>query len=243
MQMVDFHPKVFLAYSEVADGNIDARFSPPPTVKANRKTLFKALGLNPYQIIEGQQVHENRVLPLDAENIKMWHGQNVTGVDGFITNQTDIYLMLRLADCLPLVLIDPVKNAIGVVHVGWRGAVGHIHLKALELLTKKYGTDPHDVLAWFGPSALECHYVSPESPSQLEDNPGWKPFVKNSDKGYKVDIVGYVSSTFKDAGLLKKNQHFSNMCTIETPTLFSHQRSQSDKTEEGRFALIASLKS
>jgi copper oxidase (laccase) domain-containing protein len=128
MKKVTLHPQVLLAYSEAEDGNMDYRFGTKKEVLANRDAFFEKLGLNPRDSIEGEQIHFDRLLPLNEENSKMWRGMAVTGVDGFISNQIEIAMMLRVADCLPVALYDPVNHRAGLLHVGWRGAAKDFHL-------------------------------------------------------------------------------------------------------------------
>lgn len=240
MKTVTLHPKLKLIYSEKTEGNLDKRFSTPDVFRQNRKAFFKTLKLQSYQVIEAAQVHADRILKLDQENTKMWRGHNVTGVDGFITNQTDSYLMIRVADCVPLVLYDPDHHAVGLVHAGWRGTVKGIHLKAVAMLTKWYGSDPAHLLVWIGPSARQCCFISVESPDQTTD-PSWKPYTKKSAKGWSVDITGFITDTLKGKGVLKKHMILDPQCTIETTNLFSHTRSKTNDELEGRFAVMVHL--
>ena len=116
MQNISFHDNVLLAVTDKSDGNIDLRFSSKNEVRANRKKILKTLDIQATNLIEGQQIHGTRILPLNEENSKMWKGMNVTGVDGFVTDQDSIALMLRVADCAALVYYDPTHTAIGVFH-------------------------------------------------------------------------------------------------------------------------------
>jgi polyphenol oxidase len=240
MKSVSFHPKIKLIYSEKSDGNLDKRFSTPEIFRQNRKTFFKTLKLQPYQIIEAAQVHGDRILKLDSENTKMWRGHNVTGVDGFITNQTDSYLMIRVADCVPLVFYDPDHHALGLIHAGWRGLVKDIHLKAVDMLTKWYDSQPAHLLTWIGPSARDCCFISAESPDQTTD-PSWKPYTKKRFGGWTVDLVGYLTDTLKGKGVLKKHMVLDPQCTVDSESLFSHIRSKTKQEPPGRFAVIAHL--
>lgn len=240
MQTVKFHKKLLLAYTEKEDGNIDTRFGNKSQVNKTRRAIFKSLKLNPYAFIEAQQIHSDRILALNDENTKMWRGQNVTGVDGFITDQTDIALILRVADCVPVVMYDPKNHAQGIFHAGWRGTMNHIHVKGLEMMVNHYDTNPKKVLTWLGPSAHGCCFVSKEKPKQLTDK-SWNPYIKKRKNAYKIDLIGYISDTLKKAGALKKNVTVAPECTVDTPELYSHTRYLEKDEPEGRFAVIAKL--
>lgn len=241
MKTIDLHPNLLLAYSEVADGNIDFKFGVKEEVKENRKNLFKQLKLNSADIIEGQQIHFNRILSLDVDNSKMWRGLNITGVDGFITDQKDIFLFVRIADCVPVVLFDPQKKVIAVVHAGWKGSILGIHTDALARMIKEFDSNPKEIIAWIGPSAQSCCYISDKEPEQIDDLT-YKKFISKSKSGWSVDVPGYILATLHDQGILKKNTHIDSTCTVESETLFSHQKAHTADTAEGRFAVIAKLR-
>lgn len=241
MKKIDLHKNLLLAVSDKNDGNIDDRFSPQKIVKTNRQKLFKQLKLKHDQCIEGQQVHGTLLLVLNSDNSKMWKGMNVTGVDGFVTSQSAYPLMTRVADCVPLVLYDPEKPAMGVLHVGWRGAVKNLHIQGLELLENEFGSDPKKIMAWIGPCARKESYLSKEKPQQADDQ-AWQSFIHKNSKDWSIDIPGYIAQTLYDAGMYKKNIVDSGEDTVSNPDYFSHSRaSQSEEKKNGRFAVIAKL--
>jgi len=241
MKLVDIHPKIMVAYSTIEDGNIDYRFGSKEEVRENRKQLFKELKLNALDVIEGQQIHFKRLLSLDYDNAKMWRGTNITGVDGLLTDQKDIAFMLRVADCIPLVLFDPIKHATALIHVGWKGAVLGIHTDAVAKMISDYHSQAKDMIAWLGPSAQACCYLSPEEPEQIH-NKAFKPYIKKKTSGWQVDLPAFVTDSLKQVGVLRKNTLSDPNCTIETDWLFSHQRSQKKQQPEGRFAVLVKLK-
>jgi polyphenol oxidase len=241
MKQVNFHDHVLLAYSEVADGNMDVRFGVPAEVKKTRQTFFASLGLTATEVIEGEQIHFNRLLVLTEDNIKMWHGQNITGVDGFLTNDKTIGIMVRLADCVPVVLYDPTHQAIALVHAGWKGIAAGIHTLALERMAVTYQTDPHDTVVWIGPSAKQCCFNQKEMPESLS-TPEWLSYHQKKAEGTNINLDGYVYDTLIAQGIRKKHIKQDKRCTVEDKNLFSHQRSLATGEPEGRFAVIAKIR-
>jgi YfiH family protein len=242
MQTVDFDPTLSLVYSTAADGNMDERFSGRSVVMVNRRKILNQIGLNPRLIIEGKQVHSDRILILNDENTKMWYGNNIPGVDGFVTDQPDLGLVLKVADCVPVVMLDPNRPAFGVFHVGWQGAEKNIHLQGLQAFTDYYNTRPNEIKVWIGPSAKKCCYRSDTDPKQ-NDNDAWKPFITKEKNGWAIDIPGYIKQTLRDAGVKVKNMTEDKACTVESPDLFSHTVSKNDpEIPEARFVVIAKLR-
>ena len=72
------------------------------------------------------------------------------------------------ADCVPLFFIDPVNRAVGLSHSGWRGTVGRMGARTLEVMEKQYGTNPESVYAAIGPSICQkCYEVSGDVAEQF----------------------------------------------------------------------------
>ena len=78
--------------------------------------------------------------------------------DGLITNIPGVLLSVKTADCLPVMVVDPHRRAIGVFHAGWRGTVQRIVEKGVGELRKHFGCDPADLLAVIGPGIGRCCY-------------------------------------------------------------------------------------
>ena len=68
--------------------------------------------------------------------------------------------MMRFADCTPILLHDPVKKVIGLVHAGWMGTVKMAAKTAVEAMVENYGSKPEDIRAAIGPSIGPDHYRS-----------------------------------------------------------------------------------
>lgn len=240
MQNISFHDNVLLAVTDKSDGNIDLRFSGKNEVRANRKKILKTLDIQPTNLIEGQQIHSTRILALNEENSKMWKGMNVTGVDGFVTDQDSIALMLRVADCAALVYYDPVHTAIGVFHAGWKGIAQGIQQEGLRKMMSHFETDPRELLVWISPCAQKASYAFDTEPSQAKD-PAWKEFISKSKGKWHIDLPGYVFSSLNAEGVLKKNMITSGVCTIDSPEYFSHTESKAKDIDEGRCAVIVKI--
>jgi YfiH family protein len=240
MQNISFHDNVQLAVTDKSDGNIDLRFSSKNEVRANRKKILKTLDIQATNLIEGQQIHGTRILPLNEENSKMWKGMNVTGVDGFVTDQDSIALMLRVADCAALVYYDPTHTAIGVFHAGWRGIAQGIQLEGVRQMMKHYETDPRELMVWISPCAQKASYAFDTEPTQAKD-PAWKEFISKSKGKWHIDLPGYVFASLNGEGVLKKNMSTSGVCTIDSPDYYSHTQSKNDNADEGRCAVIVKI--
>ena len=78
--------------------------------------------------------------------------------DALITSTPGILLVIRTADCLPILIADPVQKAIAAVHAGWRGTAQQILLQAVRAMSDRFGSRPQDLVIAIGPAIGECCY-------------------------------------------------------------------------------------
>jgi polyphenol oxidase len=86
--------------------------------------------------------------------------------DVFVSNNSDVAVAIRVADCVPLLMADRARGVVAAVHAGWRGTAARAAVAALEALEREFGTKPADVVAAIGPSIGPCCY---EVGSELVD--------------------------------------------------------------------------
>jgi YfiH family protein len=83
--------------------------------------------------------------------------------DGLATDRPELWLAVKTADCIPLLLADPVAKAAAAVHAGWRGVAGGIAGVAVRTLGLRFGCRPENLRAALGPSIRSCCFeVGPE---------------------------------------------------------------------------------
>jgi len=126
-----------------------------PRVLENKRRVLDSFGRTPASLHEVWQVHSADVV--DAREPR---GQAaLVQADAMITSNTNVTLLMRFADCVPVLLYDPVKQAIGLVHAGWLGTVRKAVVHAVRALRASYGSQPADLLAALGPSIGPDHYA------------------------------------------------------------------------------------
>jgi hypothetical protein len=122
----------------------------------NRKRAFAFFDRDVESIFDVWQVHGNTVIcvdkprALDEPHIK---------ADAIITNNPTLTLFMRFADCVPIILFDPVKKVIGSVHAGWKGTLNNIVKEAVLAMREQYSVNPLDIIAGIGPSIGPDHYI------------------------------------------------------------------------------------
>jgi polyphenol oxidase len=203
----------------------------------NRRRLFDVMGLPVESIYDAWQVHSTDVIctdkprPLDAPHEK---------ADAILTNQPGITLFMRFADCVPVVLFDPVKRVVGLVHAGWRGTVDRAAGVAVNRMAERYGSHPEDVLACVGPSICAAHYeVGADVQTAVQAAFGDKAdgLLLQKANGLHFDLWSANRMALEEAGV--RQIEVAGLCTAcQNEDWFSH-RAEHGKT--GRFGAIIAL--
>jgi YfiH family protein len=120
----------------------------PERVHENQRRLANALGISAASVVSCQQVHGTSIAKVDPDDA----GARITGCDGLITDAVDLPLSLVFADCVPLLIYDPVHHALGAVHAGWRGTLNGAATALLWAMQAAYDSQPSQVHVCIGPS-------------------------------------------------------------------------------------------
>ncbi len=120
-------------------------------VEENRRRFFASLDVDPSRTAGSRQVHGKEVLVASAPG-------HYEGYDALITDRPDLFLTVTVADCTPILLFDPVQQAIGAVHAGWRGTTLQIVARALRRMQETFGTQTADCFAYIGTCIDTCSY-------------------------------------------------------------------------------------
>lgn len=136
------------------------------TVLKNRLLLFGSLEVLLSQAIFCKQTHEAKVVTVDSRDRGKgaWrHDTALPRCDALITNSVGVCITVLLADCVPVLAIDPNVKAVGVAHAGWRGTVSGVTSAMISEMVTQFGTSPRDVRVAIGPSISPTAYeVGPE---------------------------------------------------------------------------------
>lgn len=135
-------------------------------VAANRRLLAEHLGIAIPQLVFTHQVHNTVVRKVDEAFMQLSPDERqaqTEGTDALMTDLPGVCLCISTADCVPVVIYDPVHRAVSCVHAGWRGTVKRICQAALEEMALAYSTRACDCKAVIGPSiSLQCFEVGNE---------------------------------------------------------------------------------
>lgn len=186
-----------------------------------REALLEQLNLGNSKLVWAKQVHGRKVHQVKAHDA----GQEIIGVDAFILEKAHagIALGVHVADCVPLLFVDPVTQMIAVAHAGWRGTLAHLARKVIEEMAK-LGANPKNILAVIGPHIGENCYDVPEARVELFRKEFNQPIdlIKDEKHYLNLSLPNYLDLI--DAGLEASHIEISKNCTHCDLRLFSYRR-------------------
>lgn len=199
-------------------------------VLENYERIAGKLGLSTKNFVLTKQIHEATVLRVTSEDRGngIFFEQKFDGVDGFVTNEKNVVLTAFFADCVPLFFYDPVNQAIGISHAGWKGTVLKIGPQTVKKMQLEFGTDPKDLLVGIGPSIGKCCYeVSEDVKKQFDlsfnDDIIASVAYPRKDK-YLLDLWKTNEMSLIDCGVKKEHIEISNVCTqCNSSNFYSHR--------------------
>jgi polyphenol oxidase len=182
-----------------------------------------------------RQVHGIDVLSFteDSFHRKENGGAGYQTGDALVSSAGGKTLVVKTADCQPVLMVDPVLRVVACVHSGWRGSIRNIVGQVVLVMTERFGSNPADILAGVGPSLGPCcaefiHYRT-EIPPSL-----WR----YRQREVYFDFWSMTRDQLIDAGVSDCNIEISGLCTRCRPDLFfSHRR----QNPTGRFAAAIGL--
>lgn len=203
-------------------------------VRENRRRALAAAGVKAAAVATLWQVHGTEVVVVAAQP-----GDPLTQADALITNERSVTLFLRFADCVPILLFDPVRRVTGIAHAGWRGTVAGMAQNVVRAMVAKYGCIAADILAGIGPAVGPARY---EVGAEVADA-ARAAFPHESDilqvragKTY-LDLWTANAAALRSAGV--SSIEVAQLCTAENNNeFFSHR---GDNGQSGRFGALIGM--
>ena len=192
--------------------------------------FLKSIGADPRCFFTIRQVHGNRVIqasaPETSEEIE---------ADGIVTQERQLALVVRTADCFPVFFYDPDHSAVGLAHVGWRGAQRGIIQETVQAFRRCVGSKPSRLQVALGPAIREsCYEVGGEFYQYFS---GW---VKKVGGKNLFDLAGAVKQQLVDEGIPESSVTDSGLCTVCSTERFFSARREGQTT--GRFLSVIVIK-
>lgn len=206
----------------------------PENVEENYRRFCSSADVLFDQVHVAIQDHSDQVLVVGrggAEGVGI--KKPFTGIDGFITDDPGVPILVRFADCQGALIFDPVRKVVAAVHSGWRGNAQNILGKTISRLVKEFDCDPRNILVGISPSLGPCcaEFTDPlrELPEEMH------AFVS----GRHVDLWKCSFQQLLSAGIEPNNIEMSRKCTVcENDKYFSFR---GGKRKTGHMAAVIML--
>jgi YfiH family protein len=200
----------------------------PSNVRENRKCFFSQLNISEDELAIPHQCHSNMVADVAKPG-------EYNSCDALTTNKDHVALVITIADCVPILLYDPVQKVIGIVHAGWKGTSNAIMCETIDKMKKVYSCSPTNLYAFIGPSAGSCCYeVGKEVAINFEEK-----IVSYHNKKFFLDLKGENKNQLLQSGLSISKIELSPDCTICRNDLYHSYRR--DGTKSGRMMAVISI--
>jgi len=243
-------PWLLHAFSTRAFGTLGHSGEGGADGEKNRARFLKVLAGGPaanFQLATLRQVHSDII-----HRVASVPNDRLTG-DGMITDVAGIVLAVQTADCLPVLLADPKRKAVGAFHAGWRGTLARIVEKGVGAMRREFSSHPRDLLAAIGPGIHACCYrVGEEVREQFASQFNYAAelfeefdnadevrrkypllFMNQRAPGHgqtgpavHLDLLKANVRQLTDAGVPEKNIEASPLCTVCRQDLFYSYRAE-----------------
>jgi polyphenol oxidase len=216
----------------------------PAAVLANRERLAAELEVSLDAFVVAQQVHQGHVEVVTAGHRGRGARSDVDAIpatDALITSQSDLVLGVMTADCVPVIVFDPVLPAVGLAHAGWAGTLLHVTRRTVEKMQAEFGSDPASLLAAVGPSIGPTSYEVRRDVADLAraEFAGLDVLRPKGGETYLFDLWESNVGDLVEAGLSRDNVEVARIDTYaDAARFYSHRR---DGTT-GRFMALAMLR-
>jgi YfiH family protein len=197
-------------------------------VDENLRRAAAAVGSSRDALFAAYQVHGRDVVRVDDDSTPR------PRCDVLITDAPSRTLMLRFADCTPVLVADPKRKAIAAVHAGWRGSAVRAASAAVSGLADAFGSNPRDLIAGIGPAIGPCCYtVGADVELAFSDRPG---LLRDG----RLDLWEANRIALIEAGVPEDQIELASVCTqCESERFFSHRANGGQPA--GRFAALIKI--
>jgi YfiH family protein len=151
-------------------------------------------------------------------------------------------IAVGVADCVPLLLLDPVKRVAAVLHAGWKGSAANIAAKGVESLVKLFGSDRSRILAAIGPAIGPCCYEVDKIVCDAFSASGvdWAEAASETGAGkWQLDLAGVNRLQLLDSGLSSENIESADKCvSCDNDRFFSYRRDEGETGRQAGFIML-----
>jgi YfiH family protein len=206
-------------------------------VSENRDLALKSVDRLPSSVYDVWQVHSIRAVRATAAR----GSEHPIRADIIVTDKPEVTLLMRFADCVPIMVHDPEHNAVGIAHAGWLGTIQNASSRLVQFMTDEFGSKPRKLIAGIGPSIGPCHYeVGKDVIESVHHSFGAEggAFLTKKESGIYFDLWSANRYQLEQTGL--EQIEVSEICTAcHNRHWYSHR---AERGRTGRFGAIIACK-
>ncbi len=227
----DAYPELLADFAIRGQANLDYNWSES---NGNYIKLAMALGVDYDGIVKApEQVHGDEAARVNSAM------DTPNRVDALMTNVPGISLVMRVADCIAVLVYDPVNRAIANIHSGWRGTLLRIAPKTVQRMATEYGSKPEDLIIALCPSIGPDHFeVTEDVRAQFAAKYGTAHITQKDYEHYLIDSPACVVDSLVEVGVKRENIHLSGLCTVCHKDLIHSYRGNDEAEKSCRNASI-----
>lgn len=237
------YPDLFQFSTTIKDGVSTGNYSSfnlglysgdkPENVTKNRKRLCNILGIPLDNLYLPYQTHEDNICVIDQEFLSKTGREQtrlLNGTDSVITNQKGICIGVTTADCVPVLIYDPVNRIVAAVHAGWRGTAAKIVRKTIERMQTEFRCNPSDIIAGIAPCISQKHFEVGEEVVEEFMTAGFSleniSYRDATSRKIHIDLQNTNKYLLMQAGISLQHIEVADMCSYENDSLFFSARRQ-----------------
>ena len=198
------------------------------------KNICKELDIQYNNIVKTNQNHTDNIKKIEEKKLMNEPDFAVyKETDGLITNKANLALSTTNADCILLLLFDPVKKVIANIHSGWKGTLKRISVKAIEKMQEEYECSPENIICCMCPSIRKCHFEVDEDVYKLfaeefKDLKEIDEIIEKRETKWHIDTILINKIILKQIGLLEENIIDSKLCSVCNSNLMHSYRAEGE---------------
>ncbi len=202
-------------------------------VMKNRSSLAQEYDFLIENLIYMEQTHSDNIQIIEHTGFN-----KIENCDAVITNQSNIPLMVMVADCIPIMMYDPIHRVIAAVHAGRNGTFKEIAPKTIQKMQKHFDTKPNQLLVALGVSIHPCCYEVGEDLADITKQSFGEKYIQTRQNKRYLDLQTLNHDQLLNIGVPDENIEISPICSCCNTNYFSYRRDGIT----GRFAGVIKLK-
>ena len=233
-------PGLVHGFSDIKDGNMSFVWGERGKVLSDRKAFLDKLGVKFEDSVAMFLKHGTEIMSVNEFS----RGEDAMPVDCLITKSKNVFLFVLTADCLPVILYDPIKEVLALAHLSRINSPKNFLPKIIQRMENEYGSKPENLIAAIGPCIKNESYIfsKEELRKRIPDEKIFDGFITDLPDGKKsIDLVGHNVKQMILTGIKKGNIEISGIDTAKNEEFFSHYHSRLAGIPEGRIATVVGM--